>query len=328
MNVRNIVKHSAFPLVVLGALAIVLFANLAVAVAHNHHEYVYDQNGWSEVAASSGGKFTWAIDPNFPTTMNNNSYNIRNAMRYAMNKWALLRSGSTSRGYAREISSYSSADYQYEECEGETDCYGSNLKQFHDEATSCDSHHNHWGMDGHGPICYAFSRLDPDWNPPSGIISFRGAIAHEMGHALGLQHPSWPDCDTIMNSCWIYQDVPGVMDHKSLDKMYGLPYEPSLSLVSGTTIRASAKDYSSHDENYRFELWRKPNGSSAWISIHSRTVTAPSGVGGTVSYSENVSTHGCGDYIYGIHAVNEYPDDTDAEQFGGYTNAIYVCEVP
>ncbi len=327
MNLRSVVRHSAFPFAVLGALAVVLCLNLAVAVAHNHHQNkVYDANGWSEVADSWNGKFTWGIDPDFPTH-NDSGYNIRNAMRYAMSKWALLRSGQANNGYAREVS-YSSADYQYIECEDEDACYGSNVKQLHDGTSSCSHSNNHWGLDGHGPICYAFSKLDPSWDS-NGIIPFRGALAHEMGHALGLQHPSWSDCDTIMNGCWTYMDVPGEADEKSLDRIYGLPYDPSLTIVSGTTIKGTAIDYSSYERHYRFELWKKPAGSSAWTSAHSNTATAPGSHGQTVSYSENVGDLGCAEYHYGIWAVNEYPDDTDTDQFGGFTNAVYVCsEVP
>ena len=325
MNLRNVVRHSAFPFALLGALGFVLCLNLAVAVAHQHHENkVYDKNGWSEVADRWTGKFTWGIDPDFPT-LNDDGYNIREAMRDGMAAWGMLRTNRSSEGYAREVN-FASAGYQYIECEGENLCYGSNVKQLHDGVSVCSS--NHWGLDGHGPICYAYSKLDPSWDAPNGELSFRGAILHEMGHALGLQHPSWTTCNTVMNGCWAYRDNPGVPDEKSLDRIYGLPYDPSASVVSGTTIKGQAKDYSSYDQHYRFELWKKPSGSTAWTFIHSNTATAPGTHGQIVSYSENVGSEGCGEFTYGIWAVNDYPDDTETDQFGGYTNSIYVCDVP
>ena len=47
---------------------------------------------------------------------------------------------------------------------------------------------------------------------------------------------------------------------------------------------------------------------------------------GTVSYSEDVSGERCGNFLYGVWADNEYPDDLEASQFGGFTTYVYVCD--
>ena len=240
-------------------------------------------------------------------------------MRDAMDAWSILRFGWEDYGYADEVTSLSSADYQYEECEGENLCYGSNVKQHHDDDDLCD---DHWGLDGHGPICYAFSRLDPSWTAPNGEVSFGGAIAHEMGHALGLQHPTSYSCNSIMTSCWVYRDTPGPLDEDSLDKIYGLPHDVSIELKSGATIRGSALDYSNYDHRYYFDLWKYNFGKGAWEMLDSSIAYAS---GGTASYTENVSSYGCGYFLYGIYALNEYPDGLVVKQFGGYTGYVYAC---
>ena len=301
------------------AVAIVLCLNVMVALADSHHEgKVYDANGWNQVAVGWWGTFDWAIDPNFPTT-NDQGYNIRENMRDAMDEWAILRFGYQDYGYAEEVADFSSADYQYEECEGASVCYGSNVKQHHDDDNLCD---DHWGLDGHGPICYAFSRLDPSWTAPNGEVSFGGAIAHEMGHALGLQHPASDSCNTMMGGCWAYIDTPGPLDEDSLDKIYGVPHDLSIELVSGTTIKGSSLDYSSYDQHYQFDLMKYDFEGGVWEYIGYRNAYAS---GGVVSYTEDVSDEGCGRYLYSVSAYNEYPDGLQAYQFGGYTDYIYVC---
>ena len=147
MIIGRVAQHQGLWVAIVMAVAIVLCLNVMVALADSHHEgKVYDANGWNQVAVGWWGTFDWAIDPNFPTT-NDQGYNIRENMRDAMDEWAILRFGYQNYGYAEEVADFSSADYQYEECEGESLCYGSNVKQHHDDDNLCDDHWGWMGMD-------------------------------------------------------------------------------------------------------------------------------------------------------------------------------------
>ena len=108
-----------------------------------------------------------------------------------------------------------------------------------------------------------------------------------------------------MGSCWAYIDTPGPLDEDSLDKIYGVPHDLSIELVSGTTIKGSALDYSSYDQHYQFDLMKYDFEGGVWEYIGYRNAYAS---GGVVSYTEDVSDEGCGDYSYSVSAYNEYPD--------------------
>ena len=320
-----------FMIAVAFAAAAVFLLNGIIALADEHHEgHVYDSNGWEQVAEGWNGKIDWAIDSDFPTN-NHQGYNIRSNMRDGMDAWSELRFSDAGE-WANEITTYADAVYQYVDCSDQNECYGSNIRQWYDDDEDCD---HDWGFVGHaghdhdhGPICFAVSHLDHDSFTPSNEVAFRGAIVHEMGHAFGLQEVTDNSgCDTIMNGCWAIMNEPGSEDEDSMDKIYGLPHDVDIEIVSGTTIKGSALDYSEYEDTYRFELWKWNTSTEEWDFLHSNDADqdGDDNTNGTVSYSEDVSDEGCGNFLYGVWAENEYPDDLEASQFGGFTTYVYVC---
>ena len=319
-----IIKTKIFAGVLITSFALTLvfiLMNVTEISADSHHEgHIFPENGW--VAIAEGDEITWAMDPDTPTT-SVDGFNIRENMRAAMDAWNYQRSYSTDM-FASETVDFETAEFKYAFCLA--DCLGTNTHLLDGTAEmGCESEWS-WGEDD--PICGAVSSLNVNWQPAMGETGFQGSLAHEMGHAFGLQHPAADSCESVMGGCWNYRTGPGPFDKASLDKIYGIPHSVSVAAAGDWSITGSAVDLSSFESHYNFDLWKWDTSTDEWDFVHTNTATADQY--GDVSFTEDLTSQGCGSFLFGIEAHNTYVYPTatiDTDQFGGFTDSIYVCDI-